>query len=229
MKTNTASLSVICILVIAALLVIGSLRIQQAHAQVATSSALAASSTDTTSATDATTSIVASATTTPSTDAQIATTTSGLVAPAETPPQGLTEVHIIGTKYIDYFTDGTTITEYPGDPNVDSHLSEKDAPIPARDGLKWHHTIGRFLYDTPSGDLEVGDYATQPNGTYIENAPPFVSSTSTPAVSDGTTPPAPTSDTTSTSSSIPQTDSPSTTEQSTTSTPATDTTATTTS
>ena len=38
---------------------------------------------------------------------------------------------------------------------------------------------GGYLYDTPSGDLEVGDYAVQPNGSYIENAPPFVSSTST--------------------------------------------------
>jgi hypothetical protein len=105
---------------------------------------------------------VVNATSAPSTVAQTTATQSDSIAPAEPPPQGLTEVHIIGTKYIDYFTDGTTVTEYPGDPNVDSHLSEKDAPIPVHDGLKWDHTIGRFLYDTPSGDLEVGDYAVQP-------------------------------------------------------------------
>jgi hypothetical protein len=90
-------------------------------------------------------------------------------------------VHIIGTKYTDYFTDGTTITAHPGDPKVDSNLNAPNAPIPTHEGLTWVHTTGTYLYDTPSGDLETGDYAVQPNGSYIENALPFVSSTSTPA------------------------------------------------
>jgi hypothetical protein len=102
-------------------------------------------------------------------------------AAVQQPPQGLTEVHIVGTKYTDYFTDGTTTTSYPGDPAIDDNLNKPDAPIPSHGGLTWVHTTGGYLYDTPSGDLDVGDYALQPNGTSIQNAPPFVSSTSTPA------------------------------------------------
>jgi hypothetical protein len=102
------------------------------------------------------------------------------VTPSEPAPQGLSLVHIIGTKYTDYFTDGTTETSYPGDPTIDANLGKRDAPTPTHEGLTWVHTTGQNLYDTPSGDLEVGDYAVQTNGDYIENAPPFVSSTSTP-------------------------------------------------
>jgi hypothetical protein len=70
-------------------------------------------------------------------------------------------VHIIGTKYTDYFTDGTTETSYPGDPTIDANLGKRDAPIPTHEGLTWVHTVGQNLYDTPSGDLEVGDYALE--------------------------------------------------------------------
>jgi len=120
--------------------------------------------------------------------AEIATTsTSASSTPvAEQPPQGLTQVHIIGTKYTDYFTDGTTITAYPGDPKIDANFDQPDAPIPTHVGLKWDQTNGTYLYDTASGDLDLGDYAVQPDGSFIENAPPFVSSTSTPAVSNPT-------------------------------------------
>ena len=107
---------------------------------------------------------------------------SNSVTPTEPAPEGLTEVHIIGTKYIDYFTDGTTVTEYPGDPAIDSNFDKPEAAIPTHEGLTWVHTVGKNLYDTPSGDLEVGQYALQSTGTYLVNAPPFVSSTSTPAV-----------------------------------------------
>ena len=74
---------------------------------------------------------------------------------------------------------------HPGDPAIDSNFDKPNAPIPTHAGLTWDHTNGGYLYDTPSGDLEVGDYAVQPSGSYIENAPPFVSSTSTPAVLRG--------------------------------------------
>jgi hypothetical protein len=103
-----------------------------------------------------------------------------VVTPSEPAPQGLSLVHILGTKYLDYFTDGTTETSYPGDPTIDANLGKRDAPIPTHEGLTWVHTVGQNLYDTPSGDLEVGDYALEANGDYVENAPPFVSSTSTP-------------------------------------------------
>ena len=78
------------------------------------------------------------------------------VIPSEPAPQGLSLVHIIGTKYTDYFTDGATETSYPGDPTIDANLGKRDAPIPTHEGLTWVHTTGENLYDTPSGDLEVG-------------------------------------------------------------------------
>jgi hypothetical protein len=122
-----------------------------------------------------------SSTTTP------ATSTPETSVPVAGPaPQGLTLVHIIGTKYVDYFTDGSTVTSYPGDPTIDGNLSKRDAPIPTHPGLTWDHTSGYNLYDTPSGDLELGDYAVQQDGSYIENTPPFASSTSTQAVSSPT-------------------------------------------
>lgn len=106
------------------------------------------------------------------------------VVPHEPAPEGLTEVHIIGTRYTDFFTDGTNEIAFPGDPAVDAHLTEQDAPTPTREGLIWVHTTGEFLYDTPSGELEIGDYALQPSGTYVAKPLPFVSSTSTPATGD---------------------------------------------
>jgi hypothetical protein len=117
---------------------------------------------------------------TTSTTSASASTTAVSTPIVEPPPKGLAKVHIIGTKYTDYFTDGKSVTTFPGDPAIDSNFDKPDAPIPTHAGLTWDHTSGGYLYDTPSGDLEVGDYAAQPNGAYIENAPPFVSSTSTP-------------------------------------------------
>jgi hypothetical protein len=283
MKTNTASLSLLGTLVLSTLLVVGILKIQHVYAQVdATSSdAVAASSTDAAPVADASTSTTpdtaenteatapADATdTAPAADATTvgdapagttptvsddAATTSASVAPTEPPPQGLAEVHIIGTKYTDYFTDGTTITSYPGDPAIDSHFSEPNAPIPTHEGLTWLHTAGEYLYDTPSGDLEVGDYAVQANGKYISNAPAIVSATSTPEVlgastsesaapsdtstTSATSAPDTSSDTSSTSTvTVPPIDTPAPSEDATSSTseqdgsaaPPTDTTATTT-
>jgi hypothetical protein len=125
-----------------------------------------------------------------STSADATTTAPYVLTPAtEPPPQDLTEVHVIGTKYTDYFTDGTTVSAYPGDPEVDGNLNKRDAPIPTHAGLSWVHTSSTYLYDTPSGDLDIGDYAAQPDGSYIENASPFVSSTSTPAQSQATNSP----------------------------------------
>ena len=107
--------------------------------------------------------------------------------PTGAPPPGLALVHIIGTKYIDYFTDGSTTIAVPGDPKIDGNLDKPNAPIPTNAGMTWVHTTGQDLYDTPSGDLEVGDYAVQADGSYIQHAPPFVSSTSTPAQLSATT------------------------------------------
>src|SRR5215470_1822942 len=75
----------------------------------------------------------------------------------------------------------------PGDLKIDRNLDKPDAPIPTHVGMTWVHTIGQDLYDAPSGDLEMGNYALQPDGSYIQHAPPFVSSTSTPAQLSATT------------------------------------------
>src|SRR5262249_24065277 len=124
----------------------------------------------------------ASANATAANNSQAATPDASTESPlSEPPPAGLTEVHIIGTKYIDYFTDGSTTIAVPRDPTFNGNLDKPDAPIPTHAGMTWVHTIGENLYDTPSGDLEVGDYAIQADGSYIQHAPPFVSSTSTPA------------------------------------------------
>jgi hypothetical protein len=75
-------------------------------------------------------------------------------------PSPLTLVHTAGTKYVDYCTDGTTITAYPGDPAVDANFDKPDAPTPkCPEGQNWDHTSALPGYDTPSGDLEIGDYA----------------------------------------------------------------------
>src|SRR5215470_20263968 len=66
--------------------------------------------------------------------------------PTDAPPAGFAEVHIIGTKYIDYFTDGSTTIAVPGDPNIDGNLDKPDAPIPMHTGMTWVHTIGGNLY-----------------------------------------------------------------------------------
>src|SRR5262249_52829354 len=48
----------------------------------------------------------------------------------DAPPAGFTEVHIIGTKYVDYFTDGSTTIAVPGDANIDGNLDKPNAAIP---------------------------------------------------------------------------------------------------
>jgi len=55
--------------------------------------------------------------------------------PADAPPAGFTKVHIIGTKYIDYFTDGSTTIAIPGDPKIDGNLDKPDAPMPTHAGM----------------------------------------------------------------------------------------------
>ena len=84
---------------------------------------------------------------------RIATATSTLAI--EPPPQGLSLIQIVGTKYTDYFMDGTTTVAFPGDSAIDANFDKPDAPIPTHEGLTWVRTIGDNLYDTPSGDLEL--------------------------------------------------------------------------
>ena len=73
-------------------------------------------------------------------------------------------VHVAGSKYIDYFTDGTTTYSFPGDSTIDANLSKSNAAIPFHNGLTWVSTKGMEAYDTTSGDLEPGTYAQEADG-----------------------------------------------------------------
>jgi hypothetical protein len=91
-------------------------------------------------------------------------------------------VHVVGTKYVDYFTDGTKTYSFPGNPDIDSNLNKPNAPIPSHAGLTWVSTSGMEAYDTPSGDLESGDYAQEADGSYITNVPAYTYTDATSSV-----------------------------------------------
>ena len=78
-------------------------------------------------------------------------------------------VHVVGSKYIDFFTDGTTIFSFPGDPLIDANLNKPNASIPTHAGLTWVSSKAMEAYDTASGDLEAGTYAQEANGSFIAN------------------------------------------------------------
>jgi hypothetical protein len=157
-------------------------------------SALTATTIDATStASDTTTASTspASASTTPATDASSTSPTQPVQtqAPPQTQAQAqpaskptLKLVHVVGTKYIDYFTDGTKTYSFPGNPDIDSNLNKPNAPIPAHGNLKWVSTSGMDAYNTPSGDLESGDYAQEADGSYISNVPAYIYTDATSSV-----------------------------------------------
>jgi hypothetical protein len=91
-------------------------------------------------------------------------------------------VHVAGLKYVDYFTDGTHTYSFPGNPDIDSNLNKPNAPIPSHAGLTWVSTSGMEAYDTPSGDLEVGDYAQEADGSYISDVPAYTYTDATSSV-----------------------------------------------
>jgi hypothetical protein len=91
-------------------------------------------------------------------------------------------VHMIGSKYVDYFTDGKKTYSFPGNPDIDSNLNKPNAPIPTHGNLQWVSTTGMEAYDTPSGDLESGDYAQESDGSYISNVPAYTYTDATSSV-----------------------------------------------
>jgi hypothetical protein len=157
-------------------------------------SALAATTTDATSTvsdtTTASTSSTSASSTTSATDASSTSPTppAQTQAPAQSQPQAqpskpaLKLVHVVGTKYIDYFTDGTKTYSFPGNPDIDSNLNKPNAPIPTHGNLTWVSTSGMEAYDTPSGDLDVGDYAQEADGSYISNVPAYTYTDATSSV-----------------------------------------------
>jgi hypothetical protein len=155
-------------------------------------SALTATTTDATStASDTTT-----ASTSPSSASSTTPTTDEITPPAQTqaPAQGQAQaqpsgskptlelVHVVGSKFVDYFTDGSKTYSFPGNPDIDSNLNKPNAPIPTHGNLTWVSTSGMDAYDTPSGDLEVGDYAQEADGSYITNVPAYTYTDATSSV-----------------------------------------------
>ena len=160
MKTHTIAFSAASVLVIS-LIIIGTFKTGIVSALTATTTDATSTASDTTTATTSSTS---ASSTPPATDASStsATPPAQTQAPAQSQAQSqpsskptLKLVHVVGTKYVDYFTDGTKTYSFPGNPDIDSNLNKPNAPIPSHGNLTWVSTSGMEAYDTPSGDLEV--------------------------------------------------------------------------
>jgi hypothetical protein len=187
MKTHTIAFSAASILLIS-LIIIGTFKTGIVSALTATTTDATMTASDTTTA--STSSV--SATTTPTTDASStsATLPAQSQGPAETQAQALSSsgkpalklVHVVGSKYVDYFTDGKKTYSFPGDPDIDSNLNKPNAPIPTQGDLTWVSTSGMDAYGTPSGDLESGDYAQESDGSYISNVPAYTYTDATSSV-----------------------------------------------
>jgi hypothetical protein len=189
MKTHTIAFSAASVLLIS-LIIIGTFKTGIVSALTATTADATSTASDTTTASSTPAS---ASSTTPATDAS--STSATPPAQTQTPDQSQAQsqpsngakptlklVHVVGTKYIDYFTDGTKTYSFPGNPDIDSNLNKPNAPIPSHAGLTWVSTSGMEAYDTPSGDLESGDYAQEADGSYITNVPAYTYADATSSV-----------------------------------------------
>ena len=160
MKNSVIAFSAASVLVIS-LIIIGTFKTGIVSALTATTTDATSTASDTTTAS---TSPASASSTTPATDASSTSVTppAQTQAPAQSQAQSqpsskptLKLVHVVGTKYIDYFTDGTKTYSFPGNPDIDRNLNKPNAPIPTHGNLQWVSTSGMEAYDTPSGDLEI--------------------------------------------------------------------------
>jgi hypothetical protein len=173
MNTQTITFSAASVLVIS-LIIIGTFKTGIVSALTATSTAsdTATASTSSTSASSTPPTTDASSTpATPPAQTQTPDQSQAQSQPSNGAKPTLKLVHVVGTKYVDYFTDGTKTYSFPGSPDIDSNLNKPNAPIPTHGNLTWVSTSGMDAYDTPTGDLESGDYAQEANGSYVTNVP----------------------------------------------------------
>src|SRR5262249_52977913 len=143
-RTSFPIINLAAVLVAISLIAIGT-----AAAQTSDNSgdATTSVSADTVSTEGTTTETDTSATTPPTEPEDSQTTPSQPAPPFDA--AAVTRVHVAGTKYIDYCTDGTAVTPHPGDPAIDSNLNKPDAPTPqCPEGQTWDHTSGMDAYDT---------------------------------------------------------------------------------
>jgi hypothetical protein len=189
MKTHTIAFSAASVLVIS-LIIIGTFKTGIVSALTATTTEATTTASDTTTASTSSTS---ASSTPPAADAS--STFPTLPAQAQATDQSRAQsqpssgakptlklVHVVGSKFIDYFTDGTKTYSFPGNPDIDSNLNKPNAPIPSHGNLTWVSTSGMEAYDTPSGDLESGDYAQEADGSYITNVPAYTYTDATSSV-----------------------------------------------
>jgi hypothetical protein len=189
MKNSVIAFSAVSVLIIS-LIIIATFKTGIVAALTATTTDAASIVSDTTTASTSSTS---ASSTPPATDASPTPATPP--AQTQTPDQSQAQsqpsngakptlklVHVVGTKYIDHFTDGTKTYSFPGDPDTDSNLNKPNAPIPTHGNLTWVSTSGMEAYDTPSGDLDVGDYAQESDGSYIYNTPAYTYTDATSSV-----------------------------------------------
>jgi len=187
MKSNRIVLSAASILLIS-LIIIGTFKTGIVSALSATMTDATSTASDTTTASStpvsdsstATATDASSTSSTPPAQTQAPAQRQAQAQPSSKPALKL--VHVVGTKYIDYFTDGTRTYSFPGNPDIDSNLNKPNAPIPSHGNLKWVSTSGMEAYDTPSGDLESGDYAQESDGSYISNVPAYTYTDATSSV-----------------------------------------------
>ena len=186
MKANLMFASVS--LLVISLIIIGTFHTSIVSALTATTTdaTSTASDTSTASTSPSLASSAASSTDASSTSATLPTQSQGPAAQGQAQSSSgkptLKLVHVVGMKYIDYFTDGTKTYTFPGNPDIDSNLNKPNAPIPSHTGLTWVSTSGMEAYDTASGDLEVGDYAQEADGSYISNLPAYTYTDATSSV-----------------------------------------------
>ena len=189
MKNSLVAFSAASVLVIS-LIIIGAFKTGIVSALTATTTDATSTASDTTTAS---TSATSADSTTSATDAS--STPATPPAQIQTPDQRQAQsqpsngakptlklVHVVGTKYIDYFTDGSKTYSFPGNSDIDSNLNKPNAPIPTHGNLQWVSTSGMEAYDTPSGELESGDYAQEADGSYISNVPAYTYTDATSTV-----------------------------------------------
>ena len=73
-------------------------------------------------------------------------------------------VHVVGSKYIDTFTDGTNTFTFPGNPYIDANIGKPGASLPTHGNLTWVSTKTLEAYDTATGNLDPGTYAQESDG-----------------------------------------------------------------
>ena len=125
MKNSVIAFSAASVLVIS-LIIIGTFKTGIVSALTATTTDATSTASDTSTASTSPTSASSTASTTDASSTS-ATLPAQTQAPAQSQAQSqpssskptLKLVHVVGTKYIDYFTDGTKTYSFPGNPDID--------------------------------------------------------------------------------------------------------------